>query len=76
MGHQVRATQQEQQKRKYIDALDESTDFLTVDWSQKKKMPLPFGYLAVWGCCPRTVSIAPMPFLHLLLNAALDRRPA
>ena len=35
MGHQVRATQQEQQKRKYIGALDESTPFLTVDRSQK-----------------------------------------
>ena len=28
------------------------------------------------GCCPRTVSIGPMLFLHLLLNVALDRRPA
>ena len=27
-------------------------------------------------CCPRTVSIGPMLFLHLLLNVALDRRPA
>ena len=35
MGHQVRATQHGQQKRKYIDVLDESTAFLTVDWSQK-----------------------------------------
>ena len=35
MGHQVRTTQQGQQKRNYIDALDESTAFLTVDWSQK-----------------------------------------
>ena len=28
------------------------------------------------GCCPRTVSIGSMFFLHLLLNVALDRRPA
>ena len=28
------------------------------------------------GCCPRTVSIGLLLFLHLLLNVALDRRPA
>jgi len=33
---------------------------------------LPFGV----GCCPRTVSRSPIFFLHLLLNVALDRRPA
>ncbi len=35
MSHRVRAAQQEQQKRLYIDEIDETTAFLTVDWSQK-----------------------------------------
>jgi hypothetical protein len=35
MGHKIRAAQQEQQKQKYLDAMDKSTALLTVDWSQK-----------------------------------------
>ncbi|CAF4591160.1 unnamed protein product [Rotaria sp. Silwood2] len=35
MCHRVRAAQQEIQKKKYIDQMDETTAFLTVDWSQK-----------------------------------------
>ncbi len=35
MCHRVRAAQQELQKKKYIDEMDETTAFLTVDWSQK-----------------------------------------
>ena len=27
-------------------------------------------------CCPRTVSRGPMLFLHLLVNVAVNRRPA
>ncbi|CAF1501436.1 unnamed protein product, partial [Rotaria sordida] len=35
MAHRVRAAQQEQQKKKYLNQIDETTAFLTVDWSQK-----------------------------------------
>ncbi|CAF4613272.1 unnamed protein product [Rotaria socialis] len=35
MGHRIRAVQQEQQKKKYIEEMDATTAFLTVDWSQK-----------------------------------------
>ena len=35
MCHRVRAAQQEIQKRKYIEEMDETTAFMTVDWSQK-----------------------------------------
>ncbi|CAF1458184.1 unnamed protein product [Adineta steineri] len=35
MAHRIRAVQQEQQKKKYINAMDATTAFLTVDWSQK-----------------------------------------
>lgn len=35
MAHRVRAAQQERQKEKYLDNMDESTALLTIDWSQK-----------------------------------------
>lgn len=35
MSHRIRAAQQEQQKEKYLNQMDEATAFLTVDWSQK-----------------------------------------
>ncbi|CAF1474480.1 unnamed protein product, partial [Rotaria sordida] len=35
MGHKIRATQQEQQKQQYINEMDETTAFLTIDWAQK-----------------------------------------
>jgi len=35
MAHKIRAKQQEHEKKKYLDELDYSTAFLTVDWSQK-----------------------------------------
>jgi hypothetical protein len=35
MAHRIRAAQQEQQKKKYLDEIDDTTAFLTVDWSQK-----------------------------------------
>ncbi|CAF4154958.1 unnamed protein product, partial [Rotaria sordida] len=35
MAHRVRAAQQEQQKKKYISLMDDTTALLTVDWSQK-----------------------------------------
>jgi hypothetical protein len=35
MGHRIRAAQQEHQKEKYLGEMDETTAFLTVDWSQK-----------------------------------------
>lgn len=35
MGHKIRAVQQEQQKQNYIEAMDQSTALLTIDWSQK-----------------------------------------
>ena len=35
MGHRIRAAQQEQQKKQYLEDMDQETAFLTVDWSQK-----------------------------------------
>ena len=35
MAHRLRAAQQEQKKKSYIDQMDDTTAFLTVDWSQK-----------------------------------------
>lgn len=35
MAHRIRTAQQDQQKSIYLDKLDDSTAFLTVDWSQK-----------------------------------------
>ena len=35
MAHRLRAAHQEQQKKSYIDQMDDTTAFLTVDWSQK-----------------------------------------
>jgi hypothetical protein len=35
MAHRIRAVQQEGQKKKYMEGMDEKTAFLTVDWSQK-----------------------------------------
>ena len=35
MAHRIRAAQQEQEKQKYLKEMDETTAFLTIDWSQK-----------------------------------------
>lgn len=35
MAHRIRAVQQEEQKKKYLEVMDGTTAFLTVDWSQK-----------------------------------------